>query len=180
MKKDLPAAWSSARPSGNRVAGRSLLDIDCRAMDATPRASSAGVHNRMAAVRHSGTAPEQAVRRALHRLGYRLARKAYSLPGQPDIVLPKHRVTLFVHGCFWHGHSDCAKGARRSRTNEDYWNAKIDSNVARDARVMKELAELGWRACVIWECETKDARTLDNALKRALSAALRRAGHLSQ
>ena len=100
------------------------------------------------------TGPELTVRRLLTslRLRYRLHRK--DLPGAPDIVLPGRRLALFVHGCFWHGH-DCKRGARAPKTNEGYWRAKIARNVARDAASLAALADLGWRAEVIWECELK-------------------------
>eukprot|EP01037_Dinobryon_pediforme_P014944 gene14944-15082_t len=105
------------------------------------------------------TGPERAVRRLLTSLGvrYRLQRK--DLPGAPDIVLPGRKLALFVHGCFWHGH-DCKRGARVPKTNEGYWRAKIASNVARDAASLTALADLGWRAEVIWECELKSPDAL--------------------
>ena len=109
------------------------------------------------------TGPERAVRRLLTslRLRYRLHRK--DLPGAPDIVLPGRRLALFVHGCFWHGH-DCKRGARAPKTNADYWRAKIARNVARDAASLAALADLGWRAEVIWECELKTPDALTERL----------------
>ena len=109
------------------------------------------------------TGPERAVRRLLTslRLRYRLHRK--DLPGAPDIVLPGRRLALFVHGCFWHGH-DCKRGARAPKTNEGYWRAKIARNVARDAASLAALADLGWRAEVIWECELKTPDALTERL----------------
>ena len=109
------------------------------------------------------TGPERAVRRLLTslRLRYRLHRK--DLPGAPDIVLPGRRLALFVHGCFWHGH-DCKRGARAPKTNADYWRAKIARNVARDAASLAALADLGWWAEVIWECELKTPDALTERL----------------
>ena len=109
------------------------------------------------------TGPELTVRRLLTALGlrYRLQRK--DLPGAPDIVLPGRRLALFVHGCFWHGH-DCKRGARAPKTNADYWRAKIARNVARDAASLAALADLGWRAEVIWECELKTPDALTERL----------------
>ena len=109
------------------------------------------------------TGPELTVRRLLTslRLRYRLHRK--DLPGAPDIVLPGRRLALFVHGCFWHGH-DCKRGARAPKTNADYWRAKIARNVARDAASLAALADLGWRAEVIWECELKTPDALTERL----------------
>ena len=105
------------------------------------------------------TGPELTVRRLLTslRLRYRLHRK--DLPGAPDIVLPGRRLALFVHGCFWHGH-DCKRGARAPKTNEGYWRAKIARNVERDAASLAALAQLGWRAEVIWECDLKSPDAL--------------------
>ena len=98
---------------------------------------------------------EMAVRRLLTRMGlrYRLHRK--DLPGHPDIVFVGRRLAIFVHGCFWHGH-DCPRGARAPKTNAGYWQAKIQRNRLRDARVQAELAAMTWRAEVVWECELKD------------------------
>ena len=109
------------------------------------------------------TGPELTVRRLLTslRLRYRLHRK--DLPGAPDIVLPGRRLALFVHGCFWHGH-DCKRGARAPKTNADYWRAKIARNVARDAASLAALADLGWWAEVIWECELKTPDALTERL----------------
>jgi DNA mismatch endonuclease (patch repair protein) len=121
----------------------------------------------MRAVPSKGSSAERAVRKALTGLGvrYRLHRK--DLPGSPDIVLGPRKLAIFVHGCFWHGH-DCKRGARAPKTNADYWTAKIRRNRARDDRVQGELAALGWRAEVIWECELKDAAALEARLRDML------------
>jgi DNA mismatch endonuclease (patch repair protein) len=122
----------------------------------------------MRAVRSSGTAPEQAVRRAFRALGvgYRLG--GWDLPGKPDLVMPGRRIAVFVHGCFWHGHR-CPRGARAPKTNAAYWQAKIAGNQQRDQKVQKALAALGWRPLVIWECETRSPQTLQAHLTTALS-----------
>ena len=122
----------------------------------------------MRQVKGRDTSPELKVRRALTRLGarYRLHRK--DLPGAPDIVLPGRKLAIFVHGCFWHGH-DCARGAREPKANAEYWRAKIGRNRARDAAAQARLAELGWRAEVIWECDLKDAGPLEARLRALLS-----------
>jgi DNA mismatch endonuclease (patch repair protein) len=117
----------------------------------------------MRAVRSANTTPELAVRRAAHALGLRFRLNRTDLPGKPDLVFPKHRLALFVHGCFWHGH-DCPRGARTPATNTGYWRAKISRNMARDARTGGELAALGWRSAVIWECETRDRTCLDRII----------------
>ena len=122
----------------------------------------------MRRVKGANTTPELKVRRALTRLGarYRLHRK--DLPGAPDIVLPGRRLALFVHGCFWHGH-DCARGAREPKANADYWRAKIGRNRERDAANLAKLADLGWRAETIWECDLKDEAALEARLRSLLA-----------
>lgn len=114
----------------------------------------------MSRIRGRNTKPELAVRSMLHLMGYRftvngpLNRK---LPGKPDIVLPKYKTVIFVHGCFWHGHQGC-KDFRIPKTRTEWWQAKIEGNVARDKRQQEELRKLGWKVVVIWECElTTDA-----------------------
>lgn len=111
----------------------------------------------MSLIRGRDTKPELALRSLLHRLGYRFTVNGpnnRNLPGKPDIVLPKYRTVIFVHGCFWHGH-DCARGARVPKANRDYWLAKVGRNRARDAASAEALAALGWRVETIWECELK-------------------------
>jgi len=117
----------------------------------------------MRAVKGRDTTPELRVRRAAHALGLRFRLNRNDLPGKPDIVFPGRRLALFVHGCFWHGH-DCPRGARMPATNADYWKAKIARNTARDARTATELANLGWRTAVIWECETRNAEDLNRII----------------
>ena len=121
----------------------------------------------MRRVKGKNTSPELKVRKALTALGarYRLHRK--DLPGAPDIVMPGRRITLFVHGCFWHGH-DCARGARVPKQNRDYWLGKIGRNRARDVRTWAALEALGWRPLVVWECELKDVPGLTAKLTEAL------------
>lgn len=121
----------------------------------------------MRRVKGRDTGPELKVRRLLWDAGYRYRLQRKDLPGRPDIVLPGRRAAVFVHGCFWHGH-DCARGARQPKANADYWIAKIARNVARDARVLAELAEVGWRPVVVWECELKDPAALEARLREAL------------
>jgi len=123
----------------------------------------------MRRVKGRNTTPELTVRRALTKLGarYRLHRR--DLPGNPDVVMPGRKLALFVHGCFWHGH-DCARGARVPKQNRDYWVAKVARNVARDAKSREALAALDWRVETIWECELKDAATLEARLRGLLAA----------
>ena len=119
---------------------------------------------RMAGVRQSGTAPELALRRALHVLGLRFRVNARQLPGRPDIVLPMFGVALFVHGCFWHGHR-CPAG-RLPATNREYWLEKLAANRQRDRRKSTALRKLGWRVWVAWECELKTPSTAEQTAKR--------------
>ena len=116
----------------------------------------------MARVRNKNTAPEIIVRKTLHRLGYRFRLHRRDLPGTPDIVLPRHKKVIFVHGCFWHSH-DCPRG-RRPATRRDFWNAKLDANVERDRSDQRRLEELGWEVLVVWSCRTKDVESLEKML----------------
>jgi DNA mismatch endonuclease (patch repair protein) len=118
----------------------------------------------MGRVKGKDTGPELRLRRLLTRMGlrYRLHRK--DLPGKPDLVMAGRRAVVFMHGCFWHGH-DCARGARKPKANAEYWEAKIGRNVARDARVLGELREAGWKPQVVWECELKDEAALEARLR---------------
>lgn len=107
----------------------------------------------MAGIRSVNTGPELIVRSALHRQGLRFRLHCASLPGRPDIVLPKWRCVVLVHGCFWHGH-----GCRLFKipgTNREFWQSKIDANRKRDAKVMRELRALGWRVEVVHECQLR-------------------------
>lgn len=108
----------------------------------------------MAQVKSRDTKPEKIVRSLLHRLGYRFRLHRKDLPGRPDIVLPKYRTVVFVHGCFWHGHVGC-KRARVPVANNDYWRQKLERNTKRDAQNKVLLESLGWRVFVVWECELK-------------------------
>lgn len=117
----------------------------------------------MRAVRGRDTAPERAVRRMLHAMGYRFRLHRADLPGRPDVVLPGRRAVVFVHGCFWHGH-DCRRGARAPKRNADYWAAKVARNRARDAATAAALAAAGWRVFVVWECALRDRPALAAAL----------------
>lgn len=117
----------------------------------------------MARVRGKDTAPELRVRRVAHRMGLRFRLHRKDLPGRPDLVLPKHRLAVFVHGCFWHRHPGCSRASTPS-TREDFWQAKFDATVARDRRQIAELEALGWRVLVIWECGVNDEATVEARL----------------
>lgn len=108
----------------------------------------------MARFRAKDTKPEVLVRRALHHAGRRFRLHVESLPGRPDIVMPRDRTVVMVHGCFWHAHEGCPT-ARLPSTKPEFWRAKFAANQARDARVAAELQALGWRVVTIWECEAR-------------------------
>lgn len=106
----------------------------------------------MAKIRSKNTKPEIKLRSILHRLGYRFRLHDGTLPGRPDLVFTRRRKVIFVHGCFWHGHS-CKVGARLPKTNTEFWDLKRKNNQDRDARQTRELMALGWDVLVVWECE---------------------------
>jgi DNA mismatch endonuclease (patch repair protein) len=91
----------------------------------------------------------------LHRAGFRFRLHSKVLPGKPDIVLPRRKTVILVHGCLWHGHENCRRG-RRPKSNTEYWNWKIERNLNRDAANAERLRELGWKRIVVWECELKN------------------------
>ena len=113
----------------------------------------------MSKVRSRDTGPEMAVRRTAHGMGFRYRLNVKDLPGHPDLVFPKFRKAIFVHGCFWHAHEGC-KLFRVPSTRPDYWRQKFATNRARDKRVIVELEDRGWRILVVWQCETMDLGTL--------------------
>jgi len=105
----------------------------------------------MSKVGQKDTKPEMILRRALHARGYRYRLHRRDLPGTPDLVFHSRRKVIFVHGCFWHGH-DCSKG-RRPTSNVEFWNEKLDRNLARDTANITRLRDMGWQVLVVWECE---------------------------
>ena len=121
----------------------------------------------MVRIRSRDTAPERKVRSVLHRSGCRFRLHRKDLPGCPDIVLSRHRVALFVHGCFWHSHN-CCKRARTPKSNKPYWSAKLRANIARDRAHAIQLRRLGWRVAVIWECQATDETRLRRRLEKLI------------
>jgi DNA mismatch endonuclease (patch repair protein) len=119
----------------------------------------------MSKVKSRDTQPEVIVRSTLHRLGFRFRLHRADLPGKPDIVLPRFRKLIFVNGCFWHQHQGCSR-AKRPQTNVDFWNPKLDRNIARDLENNEGLASRSWESLIIWECET---RQLDRLVQRLLA-----------
>ena len=113
----------------------------------------------MSAIKSKNTKPEIAVRKVLHSMGYRFRLHSKNLPGSPDIVLPKSKTVIFVHGCFWHRHENC-KYATTPKTRKEFWNKKFKTNIERDLEIQDKIKNLDWRSVVIWECETKDIENL--------------------
>ena len=111
-------------------------------------------HRNMAAIHSSNTKPEVKLRHALWERGFRYKVNDKRLPGSPDIVLPKYRTVIFVHGCFWHGHKGC-KNYTVPKTNTDFWVAKVRRNQERDQEVWRKLEAKGWEVIIVWECELK-------------------------
>lgn len=121
------------------------------------------VRDRMARIRKTGSKPEVRVRSIAHRLGYRFRKNRRDLPGTPDVVFPSRRKVIFVHGCFWHQHAGC-RLANVPRTRQEYWLPKLMRTQQRDTQSMAALAEKGWEALVLWECEIADDRELASRL----------------
>jgi len=122
----------------------------------------------MSQIRSKNTKPEILVRKLLHAYGFRYILHDKRLPGKPDIVLPKYKTVIFVHGCFWHGHRDC-KYFVVPKTRTQWWLNKINSNIANDERAVKALKKEGWRIINLWECKlkpTKAIKTISSLLKR--------------
>jgi len=120
----------------------------------------------MSAVRGSETEIERRVRSELHKRGFRFRKNVSRLPGRPDIVLPKYRTVVFVHGCFWHRHDGCSR-SKLPASNRRFWSKKIGDNVKRDQRQVRALISSGWRVLIVWECEL---RTLQDVVERLMSA----------
>ena len=113
----------------------------------------------MSAIKSKNTKPEIAVRKMLHALGYRFRLHRKDLPGSPDIVLPKYKTVIFVHGCFWHRHENC-KYASTPKTRKEFWESKFKANAKRDKEIQEKIKNIGWQLVVIWECETKNINLL--------------------
>lgn len=144
------------------VEWRSLMDIVSR------EKRSAMMSN----IKAQNTRPEIAVRRVAHRLGLRFRLHRRDLPGSPDIVFPRWHTALFVHGCYWHRHSDC-KFSTIPKSNVEFWQNKLQGNVDRDVRVRRELETQGWNVVVIWECQTRSEFQMEDILSRGVRDARR-------
>lgn len=129
----------------------------------------------MSRIRGANTGPERAVWEILRSLGFQPQLNRRDLPGVPDLVLPARRIALFVHGCFWHRHTNC-RFSYSPKTNTSFWNTKFRANIARDRLVRRQLSRLGWRTLVVWECEL---RVIDQ-LKARIRQGIKRAGSRSK
>jgi len=122
----------------------------------------------MSRIKGYDTKPERVVRSILHRAGYRFRLHKVGLPGKPDIVLPKYKTVIFVHGCFWHRHSGC-RFAYKPKTREAFWESKFRENAKRDALNVSRLEALEWKVVIVWECELRALATLERRLCKALT-----------
>lgn len=123
----------------------------------------------MGRIRSENTAPEIRVRSILHRLGFRFRLHSKRLPGRPDVVLPKWRHAIFVHGCFWHRHKSC-KFCYTPKSRTDFWTAKFQGTIERDEAVEKALRDMGWRVTIVWECELAEEGNLASRLRASIQS----------
>jgi DNA mismatch endonuclease, patch repair protein len=121
----------------------------------------------MSRIRSRHTAPERAVEGALRALGYRVGRHESSLPGTPDLVLPRRKLAIFVHGCFWHRHAGCSN-CTIPRTNNEFWIKKFAANVARDRQAVRRLRREGWHVMIVWECLVRSSPSWQAILHRRI------------
>lgn len=117
---------------------------------------------RMSRIRGKDTKPELALRKVLHKLGLRYRLHRANLPGKPDLVFPRYKTVVFVHGCFWHRHPDC-RIATTPKSNTPFWLKKFEKNILHDAQVKADLEGLGWRVLIVWECELASAQKAQTA-----------------
>jgi len=125
----------------------------------------------MGLVKSRNTSPEVVVRKMIWSLGYRYSLHRRDLPGKPDIVLPKHKAAIFVHGCFWHRHSAAScKLARLPKSRLSFWGPKLEANRLRDRRNSRALKEAGWKILVVWECQISNKERIKNKIWKFLGA----------
>jgi DNA mismatch endonuclease (patch repair protein) len=132
------------------------------------RITQAQRSDNMRAIRSKNTGPEKLVRRLAHRAGFRFRLHRADLPGNPDLVFPKFRAVVFVHGCYWHGHG-CRRGGSGSKSNIVYWGPKIERTKARDAANRARLEEQGWRVLTLWECSLVKTEAITHELSQFLN-----------
>jgi DNA mismatch endonuclease, patch repair protein len=164
-KRSISSRFWPASPTALSGRNRSLFDLPCSRIDKRSGLEEMDIVSRsrrsamMANIGSKDTTPELRVRRTAHSLGYRYVLHARHLPGSPDLVFPRLKRVILVHGCYWHRHAGC-RYAYNPKSNMDFWQKKFTENVERDARVLTKLAGNGWLPLVIWECETKDLQSL--------------------
>ena len=122
----------------------------------------------MSHVRNRDTRPEKIIRSILHKSGFRFRIQRKDLPGKPDIVLPKYKTIIFVHGCFWHQHEGCKK-ALPPKSNVSFWLEKFRKNKERDRKVIRTLQESGWKVIVVWQCEIPKIKNNPEIIKKLIS-----------
>lgn len=132
----------------------------------------------MRSVKSKNTTPELLIRSMLHRLGFRFRLHRKDLPGSPDVVLPRYRTVIFVHGCFWHRHPGC-RLTTTPKSRQSYWLPKFQGNVERDRRNIEALQKLGWQVIVVWECEIRRRADLEHQLTWALRGNETRRGNIN-
>lgn len=126
----------------------------------------------MAGIKGKNTKPERVVRKLVHGMGFRFRLHRKDLPGSPDLVFPRMRRVIFVHGCFWHRHPGC-RLAYTPKSNTQFWIDKLEANTRRDAQALKALDALGWEVLMVWECEVSNLPALAQKLNLFLAAELR-------
>jgi len=122
----------------------------------------------MASISSKETKPEISVRSFLFKQGFRFRKNVKTLPGKPDIVFPKYKIVILIHGCFWHGHKNCSR-AIKPTTNINFWKLKIQANIINDKKVKRELKELGWTVVTIWGCELKNNKLFNRTMNKLIS-----------
>src|ERR1035437_2530579 len=121
----------------------------------------------MRRIKSTGSAPEMALRRLVHALGYRYRLHRHDLPGRPDLVFVGRKKVIFMHGCFWHQHPRC-KLSHIPRSNKAYWGPKLKRNMVRDKKNRSELGRLGWQSLVLWECQVSEAAKVSRVVRSFL------------
>ena len=122
----------------------------------------------MSGIRNKNTKPEMIVRQFLYSKGFRYRLHVGSLPGKPDIVLPKYHAVVFVHGCFWHRHKNC-RLAYTPKSRQEFWENKLNKNAARDKTTTTRLIDAGWRVMTIWECALRDSEARKRGFEETVS-----------
>lgn len=121
----------------------------------------------MSKVTAKDTRPEVKIRKHLFSEGFRYRKNDKRFPGKPDIVLPKYKTVIFVHGCFWHHHANC-RAAALPQTNYEFWKDKMLTNVKRDKKNQNDLKKLGWKIIIVWQCQIKNRKLFENTMKKVI------------